>query len=67
MNLRITPTLITAYTALATVALGLVGYSAISAKSEKKVQAMVIESVANPEPGRIASIAVSSKEKTIMQ
>jgi hypothetical protein len=68
MNIRITPTLITAYTALATFAIGLIGYSTMFAGHKESTQKRTaIESLAKPEPERIAIVAITDKERSVLQ
>lgn len=68
MTLRNTHTLITAYVALATVAAGLLAYAAL--RSERSGQAfgeLTIDSVANPQPERIATRSNPSDQLRVMQ
>jgi hypothetical protein len=68
MKIRITPTLITAYTTLATLTVGILAYSALSAAHKDRSQkTTAFESVAKPEPARIASLAIKDKRRRILQ
>lgn len=68
MRLRNTPTLISAYTALATIAAGLLAYGALRPEpTEPAVGKMNIESVAKPEAERIASRSTPSEQPTAVQ